>query len=364
MLFTELCDHLHTIAFNKDATAYELMQIVLSFSVFWFIVFDIAGRILLKLTYDKPLLKSACEREYERSDMKEWIEYSHGMDYSKEQAIDDMMKDWPEIQVMMIQHTVGGLLCVPSLIGYGDPAWATSLAVLGILSEMGWEVEHMIMTLIKRYRKGKDEVPNWLMIVLAFHHSLTTMLALPMVLSYRALRALHVICFDLQITGAMMALNEYGKLLDLKKTSDLMQFKIVIFVQVVFNIWTRLIHWIYNCVVIFLAWWSDEAWTFVMVGTLPILAIAVVESLPKNASEAKKRESIANLDEAVAELIAAEHDPVGQMADYVIKALEDTPARAIGRSQTMKPKRYSAPRKSVKLMRFSSVPNNIKFKDM
>ena len=57
--------------------------------------------------------------------------------WSKEEVIDKMMRDWPFNQVLMLQHTVGALLCVPSLIGYGDEKWASSLACCGILSEVG-----------------------------------------------------------------------------------------------------------------------------------------------------------------------------------------------------------------------------------
>merc|ERR1719266_2046246 len=105
--------HLYEIAFNPDATAYELLQIVLSFSVFWFIIFSITGYILGKLTYGKPWLRAACERDYERG-MKQMME-EYGFEMSKEEYIDEAMKDWPLVIVMNIQHTAGALLCVSSL---------------------------------------------------------------------------------------------------------------------------------------------------------------------------------------------------------------------------------------------------------
>ena len=56
-----------------------------------------------------------------------------GKDKSRDEIVDFTMKMWPAGMVMSVQHFVGGALCTPSLIGYGDPAWASSLACLGIL---------------------------------------------------------------------------------------------------------------------------------------------------------------------------------------------------------------------------------------
>ena len=57
---------------------------------------------------------------------------------------------------------VGGILCLPSVLGIGDPSTAASLACLGILSEMGWEVEDFFMLFIKRFglSNGKAKVPT------------------------------------------------------------------------------------------------------------------------------------------------------------------------------------------------------------
>jgi len=62
-------------------------------------------------------------------------------DWSKEEVLEKMMLDWPFNQVVMLQHTVGAMLCLPSLLGYGDVKWASSLACMGVLSEVGWEIE-------------------------------------------------------------------------------------------------------------------------------------------------------------------------------------------------------------------------------
>ena len=64
-----------------------------------------------------------------------------GIEVTKEQYIENGMNDWPFMQVMVIQHFAGAMLCVPSLVGWGSVEWSSSIAALGILSEMGWELE-------------------------------------------------------------------------------------------------------------------------------------------------------------------------------------------------------------------------------
>jgi len=95
-------------------------------------------------------------------------------DWSKEEVLEKMMLDWPFNQVLMLQHTVGALFCVPSLIGYGDVKWASSLACMGVLSEVGWEIESVFEFGYIRFftKNGDKKVPTPFIIVLAVHHTL------------------------------------------------------------------------------------------------------------------------------------------------------------------------------------------------
>ena len=136
--FLDTPTYLIDLAFKEDATATELLYVALGFAIIWAIVFTVSRPILSHFTYGKPWLYAACERHYNRGGKEELEEF--GMiekHWTKEEALDKMMRDWPFNQVLMLQHLVGAMLCLPSLLGHSDTAWASSLAACGILSEVG-----------------------------------------------------------------------------------------------------------------------------------------------------------------------------------------------------------------------------------
>ena len=131
-------DYLLHLIFKEDATFTELLYIALGFALLWGIIFVSARILLAHLTYGQPWLYAACERHYNRGGREE-LELLGFLDkgMSKEDAVSKMMKDWPFLQVIVLQHLAGALFCVPSLLGVGDVKWANSLAACGILSEVG-----------------------------------------------------------------------------------------------------------------------------------------------------------------------------------------------------------------------------------
>ena len=66
-IYTYLLD----IAFNEDATYIELVTLAFAIGVFWMITLETAKPIIRYFTYDKPWLRQAMEREFERSDKKQ-----------------------------------------------------------------------------------------------------------------------------------------------------------------------------------------------------------------------------------------------------------------------------------------------------
>ena len=99
---------------------------------------------------------------------------------------------------------------------------------------------------------GKEVWPDSIVFIFALHHSLTTVLGVPMIIYYRTNRALHWLCFDLQMAGFMgLALGEYTKLLDVNEPNQLRRFKIANLVALITMIWTRVFHWTYLCVELF-----------------------------------------------------------------------------------------------------------------
>ena len=141
------------------------------------------------------------------------------------------------------------------------------------MSEMGWEVgDIVVMGMYKYCFKDKilNKVPASMFVGMFIHHSLATLLGLPMIIHYRHLRALHWLIFDLQAIGAVVPLTEYGKLLDIKNPNELRQFKVVNFIWLIAVFWTRFIHWIYCAASIVLTWYSEKNWVLIACGLIPI----------------------------------------------------------------------------------------------
>ena len=191
----EIAAHFKDIAFKDDANLHDLLTIALAFAVFWFVALWAAAKILLCLTFGRAWLRDATEKEYERSYDRKMME-EYGLitkNTTKKEIIDDMMKSWAEFQPIMLQHVVGALLCVPSMMGMGDPLWASSLAVMGVLSETGWEWSHIVQLINQKFftKGGHTKMPTIVFCIFMLHHSLGSNLGIPVVLHYRHLRAVH-----------------------------------------------------------------------------------------------------------------------------------------------------------------------------
>ena len=118
----------------------------------------------------------------------------------------------------------------------------------GILSEIGWEAQDLAEMIFVRtfFKDGKHIWPNSIFIVMLLHHSLSSVLGVPMILYYRTSKTLHWLTFDLQFAGAIaLMVGEYTKLLDISKPSGLRQFKWLNGLALVIMVWTRVIDWSY-----------------------------------------------------------------------------------------------------------------------
>jgi hypothetical protein len=175
------------------------------------------------------------------------------------------------MQSIYLQHFIGSLFCIPSILGIGDPSVASSLAVCGVLSEIGWELQDMIDILLTRLfnKEGKKIFPNVIVVILLVHHSLASGLGIPVILYYRHHRTLHWLCFDLQAAaGLALSITEITKLLDITNPKHMRLFKALNFIAFVTMVWTRLIHWTYLTASLFVTWYNDKEWVFLFFGVL------------------------------------------------------------------------------------------------
>ena len=189
--------------------------------------------------------------------------------------IEIMLGEWPKMQGIYIQHFVGGALCIPAVLGYSDSSWASSLACLGILSEMGWELSDVADIFMTRSTvDGKEKMPNTMVFILMIHHSMTLTLGLPLVLKYRELRELHLMAFNLQWAAAIaISMNEYTKCLDLTKPRQLVSFRILNGIGFVIMAWMRGFQWIYLSAQLMTILYNHEEWTMLFVGMIVCVLI-------------------------------------------------------------------------------------------
>ena len=156
MLFSQLTN----IIFDENATAQDLLVVVGFLVVFWGLFFYLLSAAIRPLVFGKPWLVAAGERDYERGG-KELYEQL-GLSKDKDDFIKAFMNMWPWTCGIIVQHLFGGFLCLPSILGIGNEETASSLACLGILCEMGWEIEDIITWIYKRFGlpDGKAAVPS------------------------------------------------------------------------------------------------------------------------------------------------------------------------------------------------------------
>lgn len=326
--------YLKEIVLNENATVNEYFFLVISLAFFWWVFFEITCRIIQYFIQGKEWVRVAAIKEYHRFSKKGLEDM--GAKMSEEEFIDYFASSWPWVISVGFQHLFGSLLATPSLFGLFnlDPKLSSSLACLGILSEMGWEIGDMFMWIYKRYFTvgGKVRVPIALLVVLALHHSLTSLLAIPAIMNYRDSKLLHWLCFDLQASGTILVFAiEYSKILDVTKKNELNQFLAATMFCLVSSIWTRVFHWSYLSSQFIYIWYKDEAWGVLAVGSFAILCftffsvfVSIVptyqrfmkfwkvsseyHALPADVDPAKRRASAVNLDIAASQVLLSTYD--------------------------------------------------------
>ncbi|KAL3909330.1 MAG: hypothetical protein SGILL_008127, partial [Bacillariaceae sp.] len=336
-------------------------------------------------------LQAAGSRDYDRGG-KEIME-TIGNPLSREEFIVQFMNMWPWTLCVIIQHFWGGVMVIPSLLKImgGDDGDANllqdGLLCLSIVSEMGWEIGDLMGWIYERYftKGGKVKVPIGLVIMMALHHSLNMTLGIPMIMNYRDDHHFHWLVFDLQAAAAVaLAVQEYTKLLDVSKPNQLFQFQFFTGVSLVVMLWTRGFHWIYNCGMLIQTFYQQEAWTYVIVGTLCSLIFSLFnvficiipcvnrffkflnkkaeyKSLPANADPKTRRASMMAMQDAAANVMVNQDGMQAELLDFLQShkrcpkksdRRDTLPANAFGSTQRRR-RRSSSGALSVGLLRSS-----------
>lgn len=198
--------------------------------------------------------------------MKDMMEKMLGIDMD-EQFLSKMMGSMLTIPG---QHMLGGLLCVPAILGCGvSRETALCLARHGALIELGWEIQDTAERLWDRFATPDGAKRNpWAMFrVMLIHHGMQWALVIPMNLHYSHLSGYHELIFMLEGAAGFAGLaGFYGYTCDTSKRSELQQLILWNALNFIIMIYTRFVHYwwsVYKCLHFF---WQAGAYPELVAG--------------------------------------------------------------------------------------------------
>ena len=184
------------------------------------------------------------------------------------------------IDAVVLQHLFGGLLCLPSALGlssYLPPGVASAMACHGGLSEIGYEVEDMMVRfyeVIFGGEKGRRKNPPTVIFGLLSHHSAACCLVIPCNIFYRDNTFVHeAICLlQLAAFGAFY-LQQYGYTLNVKIQEELTKMKMSVALSLAVIIWTRIIRYgmLWNIIIMQIL--EDENWVMLKCCIPPLILL-------------------------------------------------------------------------------------------
>jgi len=146
-------------------------------AVVWYVVITLATWLLMRTFRSKPWRKRWLAMH------KQTAEKAYMIVLDSDEAIYEMACAFLGV---LSQHLVGGLLCLPSALGYSTEL-AFTLARHGTLCEVGWEVQDVVVRVWQCTASGaagRAKNPAGLVLILVLHHTMAMSLAIPMNLWY------------------------------------------------------------------------------------------------------------------------------------------------------------------------------------
>lgn len=184
---------------------------------------------------------------------------------------------------IILQHAIGGILCIPSLFNLYDADTNVSLACMGALIEAGWEFQDgLTLIYIKLFGSPERQAaaPTSYCVLMGVHHALGLGMVIPMNLMHRDNVYYHELVFLLQFAAAVaLALQHYGYSLDIKTKAGLFQMQIstlFTFVTIAYSRVFRFIYVLYKLVTYF---YSDGDYAFLTSGITCSLLMGMMNLL-------------------------------------------------------------------------------------
>lgn len=181
---------------------------------------------------------------------------------------------------IICQHAVGGVLCLPSLLGGSTGIVAAACARHGGLCEAGWELQDAFERAYQilfgtEQEKAKNPLP--LVLFMAFHHAMGLSMVIPMNLYYPDNAYYHEFIFLLQ--GAAFAAcvaQNYGYSLDVKTASGLFRMKASVAFSTAVIAWSRVLRYGFVGYKLIGTMYADGNIRMLCVGCLVLMSMGVV----------------------------------------------------------------------------------------
>ncbi|CAE8700097.1 unnamed protein product [Polarella glacialis] len=163
----------------------------------------------------------------------QWIEINQknakelGVDFDKETTLVAACN----LVAVLLQHSLGGALCVPALLGWFSPEVRTALACHGALCEAGWELQdglerayHVLFGTEEKKKENPTMVPN---VIMGVHHAMGLTMVVPMNIFFPSLYWYHEGIFLLQFAAFFALLIQfYSFTLDVGTQSGLLKMQL------------------------------------------------------------------------------------------------------------------------------------------
>lgn len=186
---------------SPEYTLKEQLIIAFCFSAIWFSFINGLKPLIAYIIKDHKWFNKILEQDWENMSKEDKEELPKEM--TKEEFKDAYRDGWAEENLVMFQHFVGGLLCIPAVFGlFEDKRFASALACLGCLSETGWEFYDTVKLINEKFftENGHEEVPRNHFWFVMLHHSAGMGLVIPLNLYYPNEYYYHIFGFNYQCT--------------------------------------------------------------------------------------------------------------------------------------------------------------------
>ena len=214
-------------------------------AVFWYIWINFISPILVR-----PIISNLKSKDQLLAQNKHVFKKVFLIDLGDGPVADVMLFEFTVLFMgIIMQHGVGGALCVPAITGGLGlaPKVVTAMACQGGLCEVGWEIQdtlQRIKMMLFDGEMGKKFNPPGFLLIMVFHHTAAQCLVIPNNIYYRDNRHYAEGIFLLQ--GAAFCafyLQQYGFTLNIKERAGLFQMKLVVTLTMLIMVWSRLVRY-------------------------------------------------------------------------------------------------------------------------